>query len=783
MDKFKKISFFLSLILFISCSSEDKNWYPFPNSFFGQTYTAGPIALTSNLNQINIWQNINELNTSLARMSYIMQLGSPEVNIAWFFQDGAWPDKPNFQFQKLNPNYQESETSRQINLNGYTYDRISKKNLLSSKVFENKLNIGNASYQILLLTDLEHTSPSILKKILALENAGLKVIFIGDFPKRATGLSNFENRDIEVIRYIEKISKVVYQINDSNNLTSILKDLNIYPLINLLDRDANYFRSAIRSCGEHKIIYFFNDSYQSSERNFRLDDYFKGIKILDPYDGVIKEFSNKKLDQKITISLEGGKSKILILSQEINLNSEHCFQINEWINPDKKFFPILRWWWPGNAVEKAQIQKELKKFKQAKFSSIELQTLTIGMPKKYLIQSENKIYQVGEKPFFENLKYLFSEASALKLSVDLTLGSGWSSGGPFIKDFPAQQLVKSELEISGPYNGKIKPPEIQEPFYINKTNFIVNKTIGKFDEETELMRVILAKVEQSTKKDMLSEFRDVTDFFDGFELNVDIPKGKYKLFFIYQNNVSHNTLGSAYKGSLDESLVLDHLNKGGIQEYIEKLGNHWIEQIKPYKPRNFFIDSFELIGELPWSHKFFKTFEEMHGYSIAPYLPLIFKKNGESKYLYAIFGEEFVYKSEHMLSERVYEDYLNTREQLFMTEFLLPIKNWTSSLNIRLRLQAHGGYGNYLDAYAIADIPESEGLFAGGSFDFLKLASSAGNIANRKIVSSESFIKIDFNYNRLKLDDYERLAGNAFAAGINQIVFHGYPYEFSFLEN
>ena len=36
--------------------------------------------------------------------------------------------------------------------------------------------------------------------------------------------------------------------------------------------------------GEHKIIYFFNDSYQSSERNFRLDDYFKGIKILDPYD-------------------------------------------------------------------------------------------------------------------------------------------------------------------------------------------------------------------------------------------------------------------------------------------------------------------------------------------------------------------------------------------------------------------------------------------------------------------------------------------------------------------
>lgn len=780
MDKLKKISFFISLILFISCSSEDKNWYPFPNSFFGQTYTAGPIALTSNLNEISIWQNINELNTSLARMSYVMQLGAPEVNIAWFLQDGAWPDEPNFQFRRLNSNYQESEISKHINLNGYTYDRISKKNLLSSNISGNKLNIGNGSYQALLVTNLEHTSPSILKKILALADAGLKVIFIGDFPQRATGLSNFKIRDAEIVRYVEKISKLVFQLNDIQKLVNTLKDLNIDPLITLLDKDKNYFRSATRSCGSHKIIYFYNDSYEAQKKNFNLNKFFKDIKVLNPFDGSIDEFSNRNSFENITMSIGAGKAKILILSQRTDSNNKNCFQANEWINPDDSYFPILRWWWPGNAVEKAQIQTELKKFKKAKFSSIELQTLTIGMPKKYLMQNKNEIFQVGEQPFFDNLKYLFSQANALKLNVDLTLGSGWSSGGPFIKDFPAQQLIKSELEIIGPLNGTIKPPKIQEPSYISKTNFIVNKTIGKFDQDIDLMKVTLAKVQQSQKIDILTEFLDVSHSLNEDGLKLDVPAGKYKLFFIYQNNVSHNTLGSAYKGAWDESLVLDHLNKGGIEEYIKKLGNNWIEKIKPYKPRNFFIDSFELIGELPWSKEFFKTFEEMHGYSIGPYLPLIFKKNGESKYLYAIFGEEFLYQSEHNLSERVYEDYLHTREKLFMTEFLIPIKNWTNSLNIKLRLQAHGGYGNYLDAYAVADIPESEGLFAGGSFDFLKLASSAGNIANKKIVSSESFIKIDFNYNRLKIEDYERLAGNAFAAGINQIVFHGYPYMLSY---
>ena len=56
-----------------------------------------------------------------------------------------------------------------------------------------------------------------------------------------------------------------------------------------------------------------------------------------------------------------------------------------------------------------------------------------------------------------------------------------------------------------------------------------------------------------------------------------------------------------------------------------------------------------------------------------------------------------------------------------MNEFLMPMKNWMDEKNITLRMQAHGGFGDYLDAYAVADIPESESLFAGGDYDFLKL--------------------------------------------------------------
>lgn len=52
-----------------------------------------------------------------------------------------------------------------------------------------------------------------------------------------------------------------------------------------------------------------------------------------------------------------------------------------------------RWrWWPGNAVERAELQRELQTLHDAGFSGVELQTLTIGMPQQHLREHESAIY-------------------------------------------------------------------------------------------------------------------------------------------------------------------------------------------------------------------------------------------------------------------------------------------------------------------------------------------------------------------------------------------------------
>ena len=93
---------------------------------------------------------------------------------------------------------------------------------------------------------------------------------------------------------------------------------------------------------------------------------------------------------------------------------------------------------------------------------------------------------------FSNLKYVFSKAKELELDVDLTL-SGWSSGGPFIKNFPAQQLVKSEIELKGPLNIEVAEPSIEDPFFANATNWVVENTIGEFDSDIELVASLALK--------------------------------------------------------------------------------------------------------------------------------------------------------------------------------------------------------------------------------------------------------------------------------------------------
>lgn len=68
---------------------------------------------------------------------------------------------------------------------------------------------------------------------------------------------------------------------------------------------------------------------------------------------------------------------------------------------------------------------------------------------------------------------------------------------------------------------------------------------------------------------------------------------------------------------------------------------------------------------------------------------------------------------------------------------------WCHEMGSTSRIQAHGTWGDVLEAYGAADIPEGETFSAWDKYSVntvhRRIASSAGHVYHKKIISNESF--------------------------------------------
>lgn len=763
----------VSLFSFGYARTSAYGWYPFITSVFADFYTAGPFAMTSNVREDNpVWSDLPTINQTLARLTYAMTRGEPQSDIAWLFPTQEWIDKPAIG-EGVAPNRHESDISREITQAGLVYDRISRRDLEQAQASERQIVVGAMHYKALLIDDLPVASPELLQSVQKLTAQGVPVIWLGALPERASGWTNHTQRDVEVRRLRDELRSQISVVSQADAIVPALVARGVASSLLATGARIAGLRTQRRALGNGTLILLFNDS--STPIDFfpsfvpMISDRHS-IELLNPEDGRSISVTPKQL----RMTIPARRTRIVKLG-----DTTRFWNPAQWQNPSLEFRPYIRWWWPGNAVEAHELRRELRSLHAAGFGGVELQTLTLGITYPDLERYAKEIYGVGTPEYFANLKIVFEMAQELGLRVDLTLGSGWPSGGPFIDRHPEQQLLASSFDVGGPATIAQHLPPPQEPRYVTPTNWIIRNTLGSFDRDAQLEAVVAAKIDGTTTPPTLTEFIDLRAYVQGENLQWEAPAGHWRIFALYRNRTQHNSVAAAFPGALTQSRVIDHLDPGGVQEYIDELGSPWLEALAPYKPQAFFVDSFELIGELPWSAQFRQTFLAQHDYDLTPYLPLVFKAYGESKYLNMIVAPRAAYQTPSETGIRIREDYEATREKLFREAFVAPLKEWATSKGVQLRLQAHGGYGDYLDCYQVADIPEAEGLFAAGSFEFLKLAASAGHVAGRKIISSESFIVMALDFQALDADDYYDLAGNAYAAGINRLMYHGHAYRWT----
>ncbi|MEM7435595.1 MAG: glycosyl hydrolase [Myxococcota bacterium] len=456
-------------------------------------------------------------------------------------------------------------------------------------------------------------------------------------------------------------------------------------------------------------------------------------------------------------------------------DGEMVFSEDVFADPPREFGPQARWWWPGASVERETLVEELSQFASLGHSAVEIQPFLSAMTRAAL-DRDDRIRGVGDEAFLAQLAAAACAAADAGLAWDLTLGSGWSTGSPAVGDDGSRQLVMAELTLDGPssFDGALPAPE--EPDWVEDTNSILPAVDG-FDGDASRVAVMAAEVvEQRADGAVLGSVVDLEPHVVDGVLTWQVPDGRYRVFTVYENRTLHYPVANAYPGSLEGSRIIDHLDRRGVQAFLEGEFKAWIDAASECPPRAVFVDSFELVGELPWTTAFASKFEAMKGYDAMSYLPFLFLEGGESEYT-RIFGRGLPrYQATDDRGLRAREDYEEVRGILFEEEMIEPLRQWLGERGVELRLQAHGGYADILDAYGMADVPESEGLYAGGSYDFLRLAASAAETGGKRFASSETLVSVG----AAELTEREAriTIGRAFSAGINRLMFHGFAYPY-----
>ncbi len=410
---------------------------------------------------------------------------------------------------------------------------------------------------------------------------------------------------------------------------------------------------------------------------------------------------------------------------------------NTFLNPAFNTRPMTRWWWFGGAVTPEEITRELTLMRDAGLRGVELEPM-------YPVEVDDPKRGIRNTPYFspewfDLLRHTVKETRRLGLQFDLGLGSGWPYGGPFIPaELAARKLQVITRDVMGP------------------GEFVWD--LGtEFPGSARYLATLAAPILPSQQPDIARSRVIGQDLVAGWR----VPPGPWRVMVFADcptlMQVKRPTLGM-------EGNVLDHFCHEALDLFLDAVGNRTLDELKslglpPF--HSIFCDSLEVEGA-DWTRDFLREFRERRGYDLTPYLPALWQDAGP-------------------LTPHIRYDYHQTLSELILNNLFRPLAEWSEQHGMTARVQAHGAMGDVMQGYSLAHIPEGEHIGPGGDqyrvdIAHRRLASSAGHIYQKPIISAETYTWLHAPLFTVTLEMMKAATDAQFLDGVNQIVNHGYPY-------
>ena len=387
---------------------------------------------------------------------------------------------------------------------------------------------------------------------------------------------------------------------------------------------------------------------------------------------------------------------------------------------------MMRWWWFGPCASEAEVRRELEAMRLAGIGGVEVATVyPLGVDG--MAGAFHNMGYLGDE-FLDRIGFASRTAQALGLRFDVTIGSGWSYGGPYITDDLAAACLRSERREIAPALKTVARPVPWQG----------ERLLGAYAGEGSRQEMPLAW--------------QMLDLEGGGDLALPPSAGPRVVMFFFASHTGQIVKRAAIGA---EGYVMDHMRPDAVALHLAENGERIMGAVAPGSVTAIFCDSLE-VYEANWSQGLFAEFERRWGYDPIPLLP----------YLEIDAGER---------SDGFRRDYYRTMTELYEANFMVPMRDWAETHGVHFRIQNYGQPPAALTSHRHAHLVEGEG-WGWRTLAETRWASSAAHLLGLPVASSETWTWIHSPAFRATPLDMQGEAHEHFLLGINQLIGHGWPY-------
>ncbi|WP_228892690.1 glycosyl hydrolase [Pseudoduganella aquatica] len=390
---------------------------------------------------------------------------------------------------------------------------------------------------------------------------------------------------------------------------------------------------------------------------------------------------------------------------------------------------LVRWWWFGPNVVKTQLEREMQAMKQGGFGGFEIQPV-------YPMELDDPARGIRNVPylspeFLDAVSFVNVKAHEQKLRVDMTLASGWPYGGPNVPVTEAASRMRVAAVAIPAGAASYALPSVMSG------ESLVAAFVGEgSDKQYDATKLRLLDAKSSATGRAAVE-----------------PAAQARVAVHYIASRTGQQVKRAALGA--EGFVLDHLSRTAIDHHLNTVAEPLLKAFGDKPPYAVFSDSLEVYGT-DWTGDFLAEFQRRRGYDLKPHLPAVYSGQGPD-------------------AAAVRHDWALTQTELVNERYLTPVNDWATAHRTQFRSQTYGEPAVSMSSNRLVALPEGEGpQFR--SFSFTRLATSAGHLYNRPVVSAETWTWLNSPAFSATPLDMKVEADRMLLQGVNQFVGHGWPY-------